>query len=175
MKVEDFQAQSKMARKLATLVIENNLCLYSQWFPGKKSVIADSLSRDIKIPTNELIHRLKSLFPTQMPSSFAISPLPDTNTSFILSTLSELKRRRLSLEQHTNSELHPGVIGKISSATVDGEGVSFRMDAPWDNVIPSWQASLKAEGVKSRRNRCPVDTFKVPLETFHRPFVSLGD
>jgi hypothetical protein len=175
MKVEDFQARTKVARKLATLVIENNLCLYSQWFPGKKNVIADSLSRDIDVPTHKLTHHYHSLFPTQMPSNFAISPLPDTIISFILSTLSELKKRRLSLELHTNSELHPGATGRISSTRVDGEGVSFWMGAPSDNATPSWQDSLRVEGAQARRNRCPVDTSKVPLETYHRPFVSLGD
>ena len=175
MQVDDFQAQTKVARKLATLIIENNMCLYSQWFPGKKNVIADSLSRDIDIPTNQLTARFKSLFPTQMPSNFNISPLPDAISSFILSTLSGLRRRRQSLEAHTSSELHPGASGKISSKTVDGEGVSFWMDAPSSNATPSWQPLLRAEGAQARRNRCPVDTSKVPLETYHRPFVSLGD
>jgi hypothetical protein len=175
MQVDDFQAQTKVARKLATLIIENNMCLYSQWLPGEKNVIADSLSRDIDIPTNQLTARFKSLFPTQMPSNFTISPLPDEISSFIHSTLSGLRRRRQSLEAHTNSELHPGASGKISSETVDGEGVSFWMDAPSTSATPSWQPLLKAEGAQARRNRCPVDTSKVPLETFHRPFVCLGD
>jgi hypothetical protein len=175
MKVEDFQARTKVARKLATLVIENNLCLYSQWFPGKKNVIADSLSRDIDIPANTLTHHFHSLFPTQMPTNFAICPLPDTISSFVLSTLSELTKRGQSLERHTTSELHPGACGPNSLMNVDGEGVNFWMDAPPNNATPSWHVSHSTEGAQARRNRCPVDTSRVPLETFHRPSVSLGD
>jgi hypothetical protein len=174
MKIEDFQARSKVARKLATLVIENNLCLYSQWFPDKKNVIADSLSRDIDVPANRLTHHFKTLFPTQMPTNFAICPLPDEISSFVLSTLSELSKRKQSLERHMTSDLHPGACGRTSSMNVDGEGVNFWMDAPSKSATPSWHVSHNTEGAQARRNRCPVDTSKVPLDTFHRPFVSLG-
>ena len=44
MKVDDFQARTKIARK-----IDNDVCLNSQWFARKQNLIADSLSRDFDI------------------------------------------------------------------------------------------------------------------------------
>ena len=35
MAVDDFQARTKVARKLASLMIDNDMYLYSQWFAGK--------------------------------------------------------------------------------------------------------------------------------------------
>ena len=176
MDVEDFQARTKIARKLATLVIENDMCLYSQWFAGKQNIIADSLSRDFDVSDNDLTNHFFSLFPTQMPSNFQISPPPAEITSFVWETLSELRKRKQSLDTHTSSELHPGKCGNNSCFDADGTGVSF-----WMSVQESKSMTYSADSPKPDEcpvrtaSRSPVDTSKIPLETYHRAFVSLEE
>ena len=50
--------------------------LYTQWFPGKDNLVADSLFRDLHLPSNVLTNLLSSLIPEQLPSQFRISLLP---------------------------------------------------------------------------------------------------
>ena len=174
--VEQYHAQTKIARKLASLIIDNDLCLYSQWFPGKTNAIADSLSLDFDISFDELPQHYLTCFPTQLPKNFQISPLPDEITSFVFQTLSELKRGAQSPEERKTSELHPGAIGKPSSAESDGREASFWMDAQEANATPLSATSPNLEDSLGKMDRrCPLDTSKIPLETYHRPFVSLGD
>ena len=51
------------ARHIAITMMRNELKLYSQWFPGEKNEVADSLSRDFHIPHAKLTTLLKSTAP----------------------------------------------------------------------------------------------------------------
>jgi hypothetical protein len=43
----DWFVKQQVARKLATLILDCEGVLYSQWFKGKDNVVKDSLSRDL--------------------------------------------------------------------------------------------------------------------------------
>ena len=43
---QDWVAKQQVGRKVATLVIKNELVLYCQWIAGVFNILADSLSRD---------------------------------------------------------------------------------------------------------------------------------
>jgi hypothetical protein len=165
----DFQARTTIARKITQLMLDNNMCLYTQWFPGKANAVADSLSRDFDIPDDQLTSRLKSFFPTQLPTGFQISPLPAEIISFVSSTLCGLKRRTQSPEVHKTSDLHPGASGKISSTTVESLGTTFWMDTSLPIETYSSLLSPTQGDTRARKNLCPLDTSKIPLDMFHRP------
>ena len=81
-------AWQKVARKLATLVLDSNASIYRQWFPGVENVVADSLSRDayfLDSDTHQLL--LNSTVKNQVPKDFKILPVPNEICCFVTSTL----------------------------------------------------------------------------------------
>jgi hypothetical protein len=108
----DFSSHSihaKMARHLATIMIDHQACLYSQHIPGTNNVIVDSLSRDFHIDTDTLSSLIHSHF--QVPDSFTIYPLTDEIVSWLTSLMLS-KPRQLELKHaHTPSATWLGVGG----------------------------------------------------------------
>ena len=85
---QEWLAKQKVARKLATLVLDSNATIYRQWFPGVENVVADSLSRDayfLQSNTHEFL--LNSSVSNQVPKDFKIRPVPNEICCFITSTL----------------------------------------------------------------------------------------
>ena len=111
----------KIARKLATLVIDNELTMYSQWFLGKENVIADCLSRDTHLSDPDLIHLLSSFFPPQSTPRFKRVPIPSVISEWVRSILRLLPKREQTLERHRNSGLEIGVSGRslLSSSALE--------------------------------------------------------
>ena len=66
----------QVSRWLSTLLLQHELCTYSQWIPGEENIIADSLSRDHHLSDNQLTHLLLTLAPQQLPPNFQLFPLP---------------------------------------------------------------------------------------------------
>lgn len=62
-----------LARYLASMMLDNNAILYSQHIKGSQHIIADTLSRDFHIDSNELSSLIISTF--QVPTCFNIFPL----------------------------------------------------------------------------------------------------
>jgi hypothetical protein len=113
---ESAKARLTVARKLANLVLDNDLKLYSQWFAGTNNEVADFLSREGGMLDNEsLTQHLLSNYPTQVPKNCRISVLKPEITSFFSSTLQKLPRKQ---QQHhsTNALIqHHGESGLLSS------------------------------------------------------------
>ena len=85
---------------------------YSQWFPGKKNNIEDTLSWDWHRDDNKLTSILRFHFPTQMPKHFVISPIPSKINSLLISLLRRLPVREQLRERHTTTQLKPGGDGQ---------------------------------------------------------------
>ena len=66
---------SHLARHLATMMLDNDACLYSQHIAGSNNVIADSLSRDFHMPSHTLSSLIRSH--SLVPAGFILSPLQD--------------------------------------------------------------------------------------------------
>ena len=84
----DWIIKQTIARKLATLVLESDTMLYTQWFKGIDNVVTDSLSRDVhllSISTHQSF--LIKTIPNQLPPNFQIQEIPTEISSFITSTL----------------------------------------------------------------------------------------
>jgi hypothetical protein len=101
---DDEYIQLSAARKLAELLINTGSCLYSQWFPGEKNSISDSLSRDFYIPSSHLAFLLQSHFPDQAPFGLTILMLPPDIVSWLTCLLlSQPEKEPWSKEQMTSN------------------------------------------------------------------------
>jgi hypothetical protein len=118
-----------VARHLATEVIQNDCCLYSQHIPGARNTVADLLSydgrgRDKHHPIAHdqpddatLTRRFHAHYSTQITTNFNISPLPPDIDSWLRLTLQ-------TLESYVSDELNkplnqPTVPGDAGAATVE--------------------------------------------------------
>ena len=85
----NFQSDSEqhahldLARAIARASLENDIALDSQWWCGESNTIADILSRDREPSDTLLTTKILTDYPTQVPPSFKISPLPEKITSAI--------------------------------------------------------------------------------------------
>ena len=94
----EWSAKQQVARKLASLVLDSNSCLYRQWFKGTDNLVADSLSRDTLFLLPNSHHSMLKLYATeQIPENFKIVQLPNKISSFVTSILQLLpvKQQRL--------------------------------------------------------------------------------
>ena len=60
----------------AIMMMDHNLCEYSQWFRGEENNVMDSHLWDDNILDDKLTHLLTATFPEQVPDFLAIVPLP---------------------------------------------------------------------------------------------------
>jgi hypothetical protein len=99
------------ARKYAQILLRHNCCLYSQHIKGVQNNVADALSRMHHHSPKELHRFIISSFPSQVPSSFHIDPLPHEISSWMISWLQKIKEpTELDREQKTkNTEF--GIVG----------------------------------------------------------------
>jgi hypothetical protein len=109
-------AKTKVARHLATLVIDHKIKLYSQWLHGLRNGLADALSRDdSNMSDDELTTFLSTNFPQQVPANFKIYPVPSEIEFFISSLLQNIPKRQRQHPSIRNSEKKLGTIGSNSS------------------------------------------------------------
>ena len=115
----DWFVKQQVARKLATLILDCDGVLYSQWFKGKDNVVTDSLSRELyylNVKSHESF--LKNTVPNQLPQNFHLQTVPEEISSFISSMLQQLPVKTLRLKQQKPSELALGNGGVLSSLGV---------------------------------------------------------
>lgn len=79
--------REKIGRKLARLLMEANLSLYSQHVPGIQNDIADHLSRNIEMSNSQHLHVINSKWKQQAPADLQIITLPPMIFSWIQSVL----------------------------------------------------------------------------------------
>ena len=108
---EDISPHLILSRKLASLVIDNRICLYTQHIKGIFNIVADILSRDFHLNDVILTELLFYFYPTQLPRFFKILPLPEEITFFIIGTLEALPEKSPGVIQPTPSILGAGLVG----------------------------------------------------------------
>lgn len=109
------KAKLDISRGHATRLLNNQCMDYSQWFPGEKNDIADSLSRDKHLSNSQLNSLFSSKIPSQMPNHFKISPIPQEIELFLLSLLQSLPEQTQQQEKHNPSKVSLGQDGQSSS------------------------------------------------------------
>ena len=111
---EHFHAKLQVARSHATRFIDNDIREYSQWFPGKHNIIADSLSRDFHLSNKTLTSVVRSILPPQTRQLFTIAPLPQKIVSWLCAWLQQLPASHQLREEHQPSNLPHGIDGTSS-------------------------------------------------------------
>ena len=71
------QVREEVCQHFARLLLDNDLCQYSQLFPGKENDVSDALSRDDDRSDEELTNLLYTHVPEQLPEHFQIVQLPN--------------------------------------------------------------------------------------------------
>jgi hypothetical protein len=79
------------SRKLVTILMDTNCCLYSQHFKGEFNEVADSLSRRHDLADKELLSFILLHYPEQVPDTFVIDQLPPSITSWMIWLLQKNK------------------------------------------------------------------------------------
>jgi hypothetical protein len=73
-----------LAQTFMSIIMDNSIVLYSQWFAGIDNNVADTLSRCHDLSNTDLTNFIISQFPDQAPPGFHLSPLPPDLTSWAL-------------------------------------------------------------------------------------------
>ena len=116
----DWLVKQQVAQKLAEILMDAQVCLYSQWFAGSDNVGSDSLSRDCAFLSHSSHENFLSIFAqNQIPLNFSIRPLPKKIVSFASSILAQLPVKKQRLKVQKPSDLLLGIAGsRLSSPLV---------------------------------------------------------
>ena len=125
---------------------------YSQWFPGTKNNVADSLACSFHLTDDKLISYLRHYFPSQIPSIFNIIPLPKEIVSYLTSRLQLLPVNEQFREEHMQTKNSPGNAGINTVHPSDLRQISSLTDLAKNIASKSWEPSqlqCKAEDFRS--------------------------
>jgi hypothetical protein len=169
----DEHVQLSTARKLADIILDNESCLYSQWFPGESNVIADSLSRDFHIPNSQLSHLLASHFPDQAPFGLQILPVPPNIVSWLTCLLLSQPQELPWSKEPTRSRFALGLASKPTSGPSESKETHSSIPSPASRGLrylapsptPSEKAAFVMDHVVKPSSQSPSDP---PWTAFHR-------
>ena len=170
----DTTAKLNAARTLAKIVQDQNSCLYSQWFPGKENVLADSLSRDHHFSPTHLTTFLHLHIPQQLPKNFQLVPLRQEINSWLCSLLAKMPEKQERLVPPKTSELVAGLAGKNSSptsnwATTPSSPPSTTQILETSSSVLSHKLSGKQPTLPNTSPNLPKGLFEPPSTMWHRP------
>ena len=163
-----------VARHLATLTIEAEVCLYSQWFPGSQNTVSDALSRRFDLSDADLTSLLLSSVPSQVPHGLSICPLPKEIDSW-LTWLQQIARAKMeSPNRRPTRQLAPGAAGSNTFEALDSKTThSLTTSAAPSATGSSAPSSLPSEPPAS----VPLDlllfqqeSLRPPSRMWRRPF-----
>ena len=169
----------KIARKLAELVIDNNLTLYSQWFPGKNNIIADCLSRNSHLSDPERIALFSSFFNEQDTPRFRRTILPAEILEWICSIFQMMPKSVQTHLEHTNSGLQIGKSGRNSCSKLELEAIDIWRHFPPLEDKQSLEHSPPLSERRSileakARQWLPSGTVRLTVANVSQTFVSNG-
>lgn len=163
----------EIARKHASHFTHHNIKEYSQWFPGKKNNIADSLSRDFDLDDAELSKYLHLHYPSQLPPHFQVVRIPSEIESWLTSLLLRLPVKEQLRELHMTtrqepiddgkSTSSPSVSGTTPSSTIsqDVNGTSSSAPSPQQFEKEDFQAILSKPWLQEQS--------EIPFRVYVRP------
>jgi len=133
---QDEEIHLHTAKKLATLLIDSQSCICSQWFSGDLNNISDSLSRDFHLSDTYLVTELSSAFPDQVPFGLEIHPLPNKISSWVTSLLLLCPQITPWLKEPMRSNFARGV---------DIPNTSLQLES---QTTPTWSPSIEDSDTK---------------------------
>jgi hypothetical protein len=169
------RAKETCARTFAKLCIDAKIKIYSQWFPGKQNIIADSLSRDTHLSDEKIL----SLFATspstvsQLPKVTDLRPLPPEIISWITSLLRTMPVRKQSPQQLGRSELWLGSAGSSSLKESNSNSThSSKTFLPKTNISSLPLSPTQCEKQPTLQQISTpwlLQQSEIPWTTWHRP------
>jgi hypothetical protein len=170
---EDENVQLTTARQLGQLLIDSQSCLYSQWFPGDENDIADSLSRDFNIPTQNLTKLLVSSVLNQVPFGLEILPIPTEISLWLICMLRNQpqkeqwskapQRSKLSLGNDISNTLFPLELQQITTSTDSTNHKNIESPALLHMPLE------KEDFVRENMIKSKLDQSEPPWIAWHRP------
>jgi hypothetical protein len=130
-----------IARAFASLCMEKEINHYTQWFPGKKNIVADALSRDFEFTDGEITKLLQLSNPPLLPQNFRIIKLHETLISHIGDLLRLLPKTQVLPPQPEPSALAAGSGTSISSDASDSSSGLFSKSSEEEKDSSSSPAS----------------------------------
>jgi hypothetical protein len=169
----DEYVQLSTARKLADIMLQSEICLYSQWFPGEKNIIADSLSRDFHLSDSSLSDLLISHFPDQAPFGLKILPLPPEIVSWSTCLLLSRPQKEPWSKEPTRSKFALGLgfndtLGPLGSIMIPSSTTSHHINEPRSSALslkPSERIDFVMESIVKPSS--PIQS-EPPWITYHR-------
>ena len=144
----DWIAKQKVGRKVANLILDNEVVLYRQWIAGDLNWLADSLSRDaLYLSKKSHTYFLKHFFADQLPANFHLREVPKEIGYFISSTLELLPEIELRSKQPKPSKLLLGNAGQDLLKKLVSEDSNF-----WTDCQPSKKYHLLCIRTISQRS-----------------------
>jgi len=110
---------------------------YSQWFAGEGNWVADLLSRDLVSSNHEITTIINSRFPSQVPKSFKVSPLPAKISSFLSYWVQLRALPRGSPAKRTAKPTPPGDGGSGSLSKQTSSKPTAKATPTWTNPKPT--------------------------------------
>ena len=128
----DHAAYLGLAREFTSELLRRAFLNYSQWFAGEGNWVADLLSRDLVSSNHEITTIINSRFPSQVPKSFKVSPLPAKISSLLsywvqLLTLAGGRgghRQNAQQSQHLRATVDQFLV-KANLLDANGQGNSY--------------------------------------------------
>jgi len=162
------------ARKLATVIIHADCCLYSQWFPGELNVVSDILSRRFDLTDSELVSFVLTTCAPQVPFGISISHLPNEIDCWLTSLLLTARNSLPSQTKPQKRPSAPGDAGPPTSPKWDSATTCSSQDCLEPNVIassvPSAKPSAAPDLALPDSIRSLLEWSKPPCRMWRRPF-----
>jgi len=136
----DRAAHLGLARDFTSEFLRRALINYSQWFAGEENWVANLLSRDLVSSDHEITTIINSRFPSQVPKSFKVSPLPEKISSFLSYWVQLRTLPRGSPAKRTAKPTPPGDGGSSSSSKRTSSKPMAKAtptSAPWTDPKPT--------------------------------------
>jgi hypothetical protein len=109
---ENEAVQFTLSHKLASIILDAESCLFSQWFPGEKTNgVSDACSRDFPLNDDELTHLILTFL-------FKIFPLPIEISSWLTCMLQNQPQKEQWNQEPIQSKLLPGQDFNNTSNTI---------------------------------------------------------
>jgi hypothetical protein len=132
----DHAAHLGLAREFTSELLRRALMNYSQWFAGEGNWVADLLSRDLVSSDHKITTIINSHFPSQVPKSFKVSPLPAKISSFLSYWVQLQTLPRGSPAKRTAKPTPPGDGGSKQTSSKP-MAKATPTSAPWTDPKPT--------------------------------------
>jgi hypothetical protein len=163
----------------ALLLLENEICDFSQWLEGAKNNVSDSLSRDFDIDNEQLTLLLQQKFPEQVPEHFTIVPLPNEIVSWLTSTLQKLPVKEQLREKRMTTNIALGADGPSTSSPLESTMTSSSTTSPSPNEPFSLERLPWLCGRGDFRDQLMIpwlrEQSQIPSHLWHRPSGRMED